>query len=301
MRTGKSAAAAALVLFLAYSSPARASMPLTETIATLPEGGLELILREDFYTHCDGYRRETAGLSIGALPSFTLSFYFHYLHRGIARPEESLLGDVFLRLWLYGGDYWNNTLHLGFLGLMRFPTGVNAYRDGGWHGLALGNNELKLGPVAQKDIDGVFLHVNLFYVFRERDREGFYNRLYVNPLEGVTYEKVFGLNPSAKDAFLESSRLSNDYLIASVAVNSDRFYPVIPYAEVYGSFRPDRKRMAEDDLNIEGGAVNPLMLSAGARYFFSDSVYAGFYIVSSLVKRSDYLKEIAGIEASLWF
>lgn len=297
----RGAAAVALVLFYMLPIPGHASLPLTETIGTLPEGKTELIAGERIYTHGSGFRQETLGFSFGILPALTISFYFQYLHRGILEPRESEIGDSFLRLWLFIGDYWDDTLHVGLMGLMRLPTGVNAYRSETWRPLAFGNNELRIGPVVQKDLDRVYLHFNVFYVFRERDGEGLYDTLYLNPLDQNTYEKLFGLNFTAEKTFLEPARLRNDYCVVALGVNTEYFYPFIPFTEVYTSFRLNGGTIREDELPVEGGGVFPVMLSAGGRYFFTRAAYGGLYCIINLVRIRGFQEETFGMDLGIQF
>ncbi len=296
-----SAGALALVLFFCMTSDGRASMALTETIGTVPEGKIDISFREEYFSHEDGFRRETMGAGFGILPRLTIGYYLQYLHRDGISSGENEIGDSFLRIWFYLGDYLDNTLHAGLLCNFRIPTGPNAYSDPRWRNLALGNNELKLGPVIQWDAGSVFLHFNVFYVFRERDKEGFYNAVYLNPLERETYRKVFGLNFLSDNTFLEGKRLKNDYAVFSIAINTDRIYPLIPYVEFYASHRVYRQKNDPDTFPVEGAGVNPVLVSAGCRYFFSESTFAGIYYIVNPVGGKGYLRQVAGLDAALQF
>ena len=65
--------------------------------------------------------------------------------------------------------------------------------------------------------------------------------------------------------------------------------------------RPDKKTADSDGIPIEGAGVNPAFCSIGARYFFSDSLFAGFYYIVSLVREEGYVKDILGVDFSLQF
>lgn len=269
---------------------------------TLPEGKVDFRLGAEFFTHGDGFRRESAGVSLGVLPSITVSIYLYYLHEGYFSNRDHELGDAFLRLSFFIGDYFGGKLHIAFLTLFRFPTGSNAYTREKWRNLSLGNNELKLGPVLQWDLGRLYLHANLFYVFRERNQEGFYNTFYLNIFEKEAWEKVFGLNFMAKDTFLEGDRLKNDYAIASLALGTDFLYPLIPWIEMYTSQRVSRKESDPDNgILIEGCGVNPLLVSFGLRYFFSYSSFLGVYCIYNPVRKPGFLREIYGLTASIQF
>ncbi|HSV97696.1 MAG TPA: hypothetical protein VLM75_12310 [Spirochaetota bacterium] len=301
MPVKKSALFAALVSFLALAAASRASMPLTETIATLPEGAVELFVDGEFFTHDNGYRRDTLGIGFGIVDRLCARVYFQYLHDGFPSSRDAVVGDTFVRLWWYAGAAAAAAPRWGLLALFRFPTGPNAYTDERWRNLALGNNELKLGPVAQYEVGVLFLHANLFYVFREKNREGFYNGLYLNPVEKETYDKAFGLNFMADGTFLDPGRLENDYAVASLALNTDALYPLIPWISAYASRRFTRVRDEIEEIPIEGALVNPLLFSAGARFFFSYNAFAGISTTVSAVRKRHYPGETIGVEIRLQF
>jgi hypothetical protein len=222
-------------------------------------------LREEFFTHGDGFRRETAKMNFGILPFLSLGYWLQFLHSGLVHGGESDIGDSFLRAWLYLGDYRGNTLHIGLFSLYRIPTGANAYSDPKWRNLALGNNELKLGPVVQYDAARFYFHVNLFYVF------------------------------------LEPESLDNDYAVFSLAVNTDLLYPFIPYAEFYTSSWINKPKDDPESLSAEGSEVNPLLLSAGCRYFLSASAYVGAYFKVAPIRREGYIEEVIGLDLGIQF
>jgi len=297
----KSALLAALVSFLAAAAGSYASMPHTETIGTLPEGTMDLLVNEEFFSHGGGFRRDTFGIGFGILDSLSAQVYFQYLHDGLASGRNAELGDTFVRLWWYAGGAADGSLRWGLLALFRFPTGPNAYTQERWRNLALGNNELKLGPVAQYEAGPLFLHANLFWVFREKDREGFYSGLYLNPAEKETYRKLFGLNFAEDGAFLSGKRLANDYAAASFALNTDALYPLIPWASVYASRRFTRIDDDRERIPIEGALVNPLLFSAGGRYFFSYNAFVGVSATMSAIRRRSFPGETVGLELRLQF
>ena len=195
----------------------------------------------------------------------------------------------------------DGSLRWGLLALFRFPTGPNAYTQERWRNLALGNNELKLGPVAQYEAGPFVLHANLFWIFREKDREGFYNGIYLNPAKKETYSKVLGLNFAADGAFLNGDRLANDYAAGSLALNTDAVYPLIPWVSVYASRRFARVGGEDKRIPVEGMGVNPLLFSAGGRYFFSYNAFAGISTTVSAVRKRHYPGETIGLELRLQF
>jgi hypothetical protein len=172
--------------------------------------------------------------------------------------------------------------------------------------MSLGKDELKIGPVFKVDLhESVFLHFNLFYVFRQGQNEGFYDGFYFKLTKKKTYKNVFGLNFRSKDAFLSTDRLKNDYAVCSVAINTDILYPnfsFIPYIEFYASHRVYKKQSGEfNNIPIEGSGINPVLLSLGARYFFSDAIFAGLYYIYNPKREKNYIKDIFGFDFSLQF
>jgi len=286
-----------------FSPKVYGSMPLTETVNTLPEGGVELLFSEELLkTNQDDYRRDNYGLGLGLLPVLSIWYKFQYMHRGIPGSRQSELGDTFLRVWYYIDDFLNR-VQFGFLTVFRFPSGRNAYEKPDWQNISFGNNELKIGPVLQIDINKFHFHLNGFYIFRQGEGEGAYSGFYINPFAKETYKKFFGLNCNSDGAFLEKKRLKNDYAVFSIAINSDLTYPFIPYVEFYCSNRLYRGRIETGNIPIEGAAVNPRLVSAGFRYFVTESLYLGFYSVMSVMRKSDedYPNLIFGMDFSLQF
>ncbi len=294
----------AVALFLSLpAARAAASLQLTETVHMIPEDEVELFLNEQFIRTEEYYRRDRVGAGLGILPSFSLWFEFNLLTRGTVPPGRSEIGDLFVKGKFFIGHYASHRLHAAMLLRLRIPTGKNAYASEDWRNLALGKNELSLGPLFRLDfLAPIYLHLNALYTFREGDGEDFYGGFYFNIFSGETWSKVFGLNPGQQGTFLQSRRLLNDYVSFSLAANSDAFYPVIPYIECYTSVRLSRSSGALDSIQVEALGVNPVFLvSAGGRYFFTEEVYLGLYCVVNPLWQKDYIKIIYGLELSLQF
>ena len=294
-----------LVLFSGIEK-SYASMPLTETIYTLPVGNIELNLSEEFCQVNDFYMRESLNLGVGVFNNFSVWLKMHFLHGGMFSNEKdrNALGDIFLKLWFYIGDYCKDNVHIGIMLKFRFPTGDNAYAEPYWRSLSLGKNEIILGPVMQFDIRQlVFLHLNVFYVFREGEGEDFYGGFYLNPIDEDTYKKLFGFNPFEDGAFMSYKRLRNDYIMLSFAVNTNVIYPVIPYMEFYYSVRLYRGKISTGSIPIEGAGIDPFLISMGLRYFFNRAGYIGLYVIQNPLQemQDDYLKGIYGIDFSMQF
>ncbi|MCP4131342.1 MAG: hypothetical protein GY754_10205 [bacterium] len=292
-----------MALFLFIPGEKRVfGLPVTETIYMIPEDEIELTLGEELWRVNDNFMKERFGLGFGVLRDLSLWLLFEYVHQGVW-TGESEMGDAFLKIRYYLGDYNENTIHMALLFQFRIPTGKDAYHSGEWRNVALGNNEFKFGLISQFDIfDVLYLHFNLLYVFREGDNEDFYGGFYLNPVQKDTYVKLFGFNPFSEGAFFYKDRLKNDYMSAALACNTDSIYPVIPYIEVYGSFRLYRGGIDTGSVRIEAAGVDPvLLLSGGIRYFFSESVYLGLYAVVNPLRQQDFIKEIYGLDFGVNF
>jgi hypothetical protein len=295
-----SAIGIALILFPAAAERA-AALPLTETIYMIPEYTVELLLRDEVYQTDRWSRKDTVGLGFGATDEFSLWLFFDYLSQSAFKARKSDIGDLFIKGKFYIGDYARNQVHIGFLMSLRFPLAKNAYNSDEWRNLGLGKYELKMGPFFRFDVlDVFFIHLNLFYTFREANGEDFWGGFYLDISKKETWEKVFGLNPKAKNTFFNIDRIKNDYISLSMAWNTHYFYPFVPYIECYGSFRVSRDHIDSGDVPIEAARYNTFLMSAGLRYFFLEAVYLGIYTIQNPLQGSqkDYIKGIYGIELS---
>lgn len=295
-----SAIGIALILFSAAAEKA-AALPLTETIYMIPEYSVELLLRDEVYQTDRWSRKDTVGLGFGATDELSLWMFFDYLSQSAFRATRSDIGDLFIKGKFFIGDYARNQVHIGFLMSLRFPLAKNAYNSDEWRNLGLGKYELKLGPFFRFDVlDVFFIHLNLFYTFREANGEDFWGGFYLDISKKETWEKVFGLNPKAKNTFFNIDRIKNDYISLSMAWNTNYFYPFVPYIELYGSFRVSRDHIDSGDVPIEAAGYNTFLMSSGLRYFFLEAVYLGIYTIQNPLQGSqkDYIRGIYGIEVS---
>ncbi len=79
-------------------------------------------------------------------------------------------------------------------------------------------------------------------------------------------------------------------------------YQVIPYIDFYLSHRVSPKNTSEyDKIQIEAVGVNPIFLSIGLRYFFSDYLFCGLYYIYNIKKEKKFIKDIIGFDFSLQF
>lgn len=296
-----SAIGIALFLFLAAADRA-AALPLTETIYMVPEYAVELSLRDEVYQTDRCSRKDSVSLGFGATDDFSLWLRFDYLSQSAFRATRSDLGDLFFKGKFFIGDYARNQVHIGFLISLRFPLARNAYNNAEWRNLALGKYELKMGPFFRFDVaDVFFIHLNMFYTFREANGENFWGGFYLDITKKETWQKVFGLNPRAKKTFLGVDRIKNDYLSFSMAWNTNYFYPFVPYVEFYGSFRVSKDHFDAAEVPIEAAQYNTFLMSAGLRYFILEALYLGIYTVQNPLRSSqkNFVQAIYGLELSL--
>lgn len=283
----------ALILFLQITGLS-ASLPLTQTIYTLPESKIELNCREEFLRSDSNYRKEQYKLGIGLKPKVSVWYSFDYLHNGAFKTHDNEMGDSFLKLWLYPGNFFNNTINAGLLIESRIPTGTDSYADQRWKYLSFGNNELKIGPVIQAEpADKIYLHLNIFHVFREASGENLYSGMYLSPLRKETYIKVLGFNYRSDKTFFNSERLENDYVVLSCALNTEYPYPLIPFLEIYCSI--------PYNIDITNESAERYLAGLGARYFFTREIYLSFYYIYNLKAEKNNIKDISGFDFSLQF
>ena len=303
-KKNKISAIAALIFFY-FCAEIKAGLPLTETIYTIPESEMSVSMRCEVLRLDDNYRRENYSAGLGLTGDVSAWYSLDYLHNGTFKASSNEIGDSFFKVWFYLGDYFEK-LHAGFLLLFRIPTGPNAYTDEQWRNLSYGKNELKTGPVFRIDLHkSLFMHLNLFYVFRQGEGEGFYDGFYFNLSKKETYSKLFGLNFKSDNTFLSGGRLKNDYAVFSAALNSNIIYPqvsFIPFIEFYTSHRVYKKQSGEyENIPIEGSKINPVLISFGGRYFFSGSMFLGAYYIINPKREKKFIKDIFGFDFSLQF
>jgi len=295
-----SAAVMALILFI-FPAHLFAALPLTETLYFIPDGEIELFFRGEVHRVNRDFRVEHPGIGIGILPDCTVWFHFMYLHDD-ASEWEGEAGDSFLKVLCHAGDYFHDRVHAGVMVRFRFPTGRSAFSSDAWQNLSLGRNEVRAGPVVKFDLPGSFyLHTSLFYTFRQAGGEDFYGGFSFNPAQSETYRRLFGLNPFEDGTFLSRDRLENDFISISICMNTGTIYPFIPFVELYTSRRFYRGEVACSSVPVEGCGIDPLLVCAGSRYFFSRAVYAGAYVIYNPVGESDYTRWVSGLEVSLQF
>ncbi len=290
-RIAKSVARAALMLFLLSPFALHASYPLTETIYTIPEGKISAGLSVEAFQADRHYREEDFVIGLGVLSNFTVWYSFMYYSDDLYAPSRGRLGDSFLSMWYYAGNYCNNTIHAGIFARFRIPTGKNVYTARDYYPTELGNNELLAGPVVQARLWQVTLHANLFYAAREKPDESM---------------SLLGVNPTANDSFLSKRNMGNDYITCSLTAATDVLYPFIPHLGLRGARLLSASALEAGDneeVLVEGLApVNAAVCEAGFRYFFTYDTYTGIYGTLNLTPETNAaIQHSAGLELALEF
>jgi hypothetical protein len=293
----------AMLAFLFLPAQAYA-VHLTETISFIRNGKVEIAIQEEGHIVESGYTSEKLTFGLAVTPDFALWLSFSWLHyHGVDHPyEDNVLGDATLKAKFFIGDYADDTFHIAFITLFNFPLGPNAYEVERWRNLALGKNEITLGPIFRIDLpEKFYLHLNLFYTLREGDGEVFYSGFDINIFTANAWIKVFGFNPFESDTFFSFTRLKNDYVTLSIAANTDRWYPFIPYVELYGAMKVSCDEPEEGYLPIKASGYTVFLVSFGVKYFFTEEIYLGIFAVINPLWQANFTKAAFGIDASFRF
>jgi len=278
------------------------TLPLTRSSYTPPEDKIDMNMKEEFIIIENAARKESFSINMGLPANTSAGFDFSLIHYDLFKKGDSRPGDILVNLWHYTGNFFDDTLGTGLSVVVRIPTGPDAYTDEKCRNLSFGNNELKITPVLSLRATGSeMLVLNLSYIFREGRGENFYGGFNVNPVKPETYKSFFGLNPFYENSFLNSERLKNDYASISAGLITTRLLPFVLFAEVYYSSGVNRKDKSLNELHIEGSGVNPLLLSAGIKFLFSDSSFLQFAETVDILKNEGFIKNTTEISLNIFF
>jgi len=278
------------------------SLPLTRTSYTLPENKIDLSLREEFIYIENMNRRDNFSLNLGLPGNTSIGFDFSLINYTTFEIGDSIPGDILFNIWHFTGDYFDGTVNSGINLVLRIPTGPDAYISEKSRNLAFGNNEIKITPVLSFNLsDFEVLSVNLSYTFREGRGEDLYSGFKFNLLKSETYKAGFGLNPFYEESFFEGKNLKNDYSSVAGGLITSRLYPWIFFAEIYYSTRLDQGGEYLSNISIEGDQINPLLLSMGAKYSFSDSFFVLVSGMVNLLNDDGYIKNTTEFSLNIFF
>lgn len=96
--------------------------------------------------------------------------------------------------------------------------------------------EIRTGVILMKKRAAFTLHFNLFYVFRSQktatgSENNITNGLDLNIFSGEAWQRGLGFSPADDRNFLYKGNFPNDNLEYLLAVNTDLFYPLVPFWE----------------------------------------------------------------------
>ncbi|MCL2155972.1 MAG: hypothetical protein FWH53_09935 [Leptospirales bacterium] len=278
------------------------SLPLTRTCYTAPDDKIDLTFKEEFI-HIDSMnRKDNFSLNMGISNKTSIGFDFSFIHSKFHEINSGEFDDIFFNFWHFLGDFYNDSISAGFGMVIRIPTGRDAYIDEKYRNLSFGNDEFKIiAAISNKITNKDRMIFNVSYTFRAAKGEDFYSGFNLNPIKLDTYKSFFGLNPFIEGSFLEGERLKNDYAAIAAGFITSRLYPWIFFSEIYYSSRIYQGKDGIEGINIEGDNVNPLLLSLGMKYFFSDSFYLEFAGILDLLMNDGYIKRRSEFSINIFF
>jgi hypothetical protein len=278
------------------------SLSLIRNCYTVPDNKIDLRFKEEFLYTNSSNRKDNFSLNIGISNKTSIGFDFSLIHSKFYEINGGEPGDILFNLWHFLGDFYNDSISSGIGIVVRIPTGQDAYINEKYRNLSFGNDELKLIAVISNKITNKDRMIfNVSYTFRAAKGEDFYSGFKFNPRKIDTYKSFFGLNPFAEGTFLEGERLKNDYAAIAAGFITLRLYPWIFYTEIYYSSRIYQGKDGIERINIEGDNVNPLLLSLGVKYFFSDSFYLEFAGILDLLQNDGYIKRRSEFSINIFF
>lgn len=290
-----------LVLFcFSYSF----TLPLTRTCYTLTEEKIDLAFNQELVYIDNMNRLDNFVFNLGLPADTSFGFDFSIIHNEYSEAGGGIPGDILFNLWHFTGDYYDGTVSSGLSLVVRIPTGPDAYIDEKVRNLSYGHSELTITPAVSFALSkNENLSINLSYTFREGRGEDIYSGFNLNPFDITTYKSVFGLNPYYEDSFFDGKNLKNDYASISAALMTSRLFPWIFFTEIYyssGLYNNDVDNET-GTLNIEGDGVNPLLVSAGLKFFFSDSFFVQLSDTFTVLKYEGYIKNKTELSLNIFF
>lgn len=274
------------------------TLPLTRTFYAVDENILDFSFSQEIINADQVFRKDVFSLGMGFHSGVSADMRFELLHDPGLPGSENIWGDALGGISFPTGSVMNRRIKFFYYTRFRVPTGPDPKDDAKWANISLGRNELLTGPGASFSTRGNSLFTfNLFYVFREHEIGNLYEPLRINPLKKETWKTFFGLNPFAKESFFRSENSGNDYCSAAFSFIHSDYYPLVCFGEVYYS----RGVRGGGDLPIEGERINPILLSAGVKYFMRDNLF--FYGSCALTpfRRSGYVKEVWSLGINIFF
>ncbi len=290
----------ATVLALILFSASAGSLPLTKTLYIARADLIDLSVSSDYIFAEKQIVVEKFSAATGLWSGGSINARFEVMGHGAAGFDRS--GDSFVEFMSYMDSLSSGNFRAAYFCSLRLPSGPDAYRFEEYRNAAFGNNEIKTGAVGALEIsENNMIFMNLFYTFRQGEREGFYSGFMINPADSSSWKSLFGLNPFYGDAFLHYKKLANDYVSASGAWIYSGLSPVILFTEIYFSSRVCYSSEYIKGIPIEGDQVNPLFICQGFKLYLNDSFFFQGHCFVDPLMEDGFVKWQAGFLFNLIF
>ena len=192
---------------------------------------------------------------------------------------SSRLGDLKIHL-NFATDWFKEHLKLNYF--LEYNVGSGPKIDDlGNHPMeGYGYPEWRTGLIMFKRFKYFSLHGNLFYVFRNYNEAGLFDTFFedgqtLNLLNLEAYRRGLGFNPKHPKTFFNEFRLKNDNIEYLAAVNTELFYPFVPFFEVtfshdfYGEDSPNNYPRPGP-----GFGVFRSQIILGAKFFMAEDKFS---------------------------
>ncbi|RME91706.1 MAG: hypothetical protein D6767_04675 [Candidatus Hydrogenedentota bacterium] len=240
--------------------PNLAGIEVTQKLYFVPNGELALLREQNLF------------LSLGE--SVELGIHIPWTNYIVSQVKSSSeVGDVAISL-NFKTDWFKEFLLTNYY--VEYNTGSGPEFDNlnNHPMLAYGYPEWRTGLIFFKKTKYFSWHFNLFYVFRGRSDDGgrefsLLEGFYLNPFDKETYKRGFGFAAKHPDAFFYYKKLLNDNMEYRLAINSELFYPFVPFLEL--TFSHDFRRGEFSNVYPRKGPGSGYFrsqISFGTKYFF---------------------------------
>ena len=271
-----------LLFFIFFSGNDRyfifsAQLNRLHTVGILTEGHTRLELFQRIYAAKGEWifqREQSIFLQI----THWMEFGIHLPHLNYINQQGSTqtrFGDAKISLNL-ATDWFIEHLAVNYY--IEYNTGSGPkYTNLSTHPLeGYGYEEWRTGLIVGKSLAAlpVTLHLNLFYVFRGESEPtlfgSFLNEKTLNIFAEEAYRRGLGFNPAHSSTFFYHKNFPNDNIELNIAINTDVFYPLVPFMELATNF------MFTQNFAIKGigSGIMRNQISFGSKLFFSFDAFS---------------------------
>ncbi len=238
-------------------------------------------------------RDQLISFPLGRRVEFGLNLsHVNYLKR--ASKVLTRFGDIKLFLNI-ATDWFQKYITLNYY--IEFNTGSGPdYTDLNNHPLeGYGHEEWRTGLIFFKNFSRVFIafHGNLFYVFRSAGEPtffgAFFNEDVLNIFAKEAYNRGLGLNPIHKKTFFYYKNFMNDNIEFSLGINTEVWYPFIPFLEMTTSF------VFSDNFQRKtiGSGIMKNQLSVGSKIFLKNNYFSYKFLLIIPIPNLNQLYDVA--------